>query len=404
MKKKLRIAVILTGVALSFSCSFLMNSDAENQNISGSITLSLGWPQVYPSAFSVQWNKLTSQSFAAYRIYYDTVTPITQKSPLAKIAPFITDTTYLFDYVRGGKTYYVKVFAFDGLSYTASNELVVKTPVCSCGIFTGEKQSGMIRIPAGCFQDSGGYNATISHDFYMDTTEITRTQWDHVMGHDTATSLLPQTEVSWYTVILFCNKRSKMGGKDTCYSYSSIYYSPNNPLNIDSLKDFACAFSKNGYRLPTEDEWEYAYRAGTRTDYYWGKDFYSKINPLVTVYPLTVADSQEMNRYAWWLYNNATDQEKNVGRLKPNGWRLYDMAGNVSEMIWDPFSIRPLYNRFNYSGPPGALKDSYRVLRGGEYYSFPEYLTSSFRAIIYPNNPSNFAKGFRTVCTRISGT
>jgi formylglycine-generating enzyme required for sulfatase activity len=218
------------------------------------------------------------------------------------------------------------------------------------------------------------------------------------MGQDTSLSKFPIIEISWYEVILFCNKKSKMVGKDTCYTYSEIIFRQTPPFTIEYIKNLAFNFSQNGYRLPTEDEWEYAYRSGIKTDYYWGKNYYNKNNPAIIEYPVTSSDTLEINTYAWWWHNNVTNQIKEGAQLRPNAWCLYDIAGNVEEMVWNTFANRPIFNRFDYIGPD-ATKESFRITRGGCYYSFAEYLTAFSRSKTPPSISSHLEIGFRTVCT-----
>ncbi len=128
--------------------------------------------------------------------------------------------------------------------------------------------------------------------------------------------------------------------------------------------------------MPTEAEWEYACRAGSRTAYYWGKDW----------------DGQ----YAWCGENSGTIIHEVAGR-KPNAWGLYDMSGNIWEWCQDSYekNIYPFEARTDPIGPSGG---KYRVLRGGSWYGHTEGCRSASRDRRTPGYRSA-AYGFRVVRT-----
>jgi len=141
--------------------------------------------------------------------------------------------------------------------------------------------------------------------------------------------------------------------------------------------------SKYGYRLPTEAEWEYACRAGSTTDYYWGQNY-----P-----PVTSADSARIDSYA--VYGDFVFP---VATRMANSWGLYDMSGNVFELCYDWYGT---YSDSEVYDPTGPIYGLYREFRGGSggfRGAFDtDYLRSSYRyGNLYPSSRSA-TTGFRTV-------
>jgi formylglycine-generating enzyme required for sulfatase activity len=243
-------------------------------------------------------------------------------------------------------------------------------------------------------------------DFWMDTVEVTQSEFDSVMEKtypayvvpSTRSSLygvgsaLPEYYVSWGEAALYCNAKSKQGGLDTVYSYDYIEGTPGELCDIYNV---TWDLTKNGYRLPTGAEWEYACRGGTATDFFWGKNYGS--------YPATVADTAEVNQYAIWRVNGidhglgaAGYGVHKVGSTKPNAYGLYDMAGNVSEHVND-------YESFNYAygsvtDPAGPDSGIIHLARGGNWGNDAVALRSSTRNMSYANYPYFFC-GFRSART-----
>ncbi|MGA2506116.1 MAG: SUMF1/EgtB/PvdO family nonheme iron enzyme [Chitinispirillaceae bacterium] len=205
--------------------------------------------------------------------------------------------------------------------------------------------------------------------FYMDTTEVTRMDYYSLMGVNpswlTGDSLRPVDGVTWFDAVLYCNARSKGDGKDTVYSFSSITGTPGN--GCTALGGLTMDFTRNGYRLPTEAEWEYACKAGSTTDYYWGKDY-----P-----PTTTADTMAIDSNAVWVHNSNNSSVR-VGTKLPNAWGLYDMIGNVVEWCNDGYYGYSSLPETDPTDPSG----SDRVLRGVSWdpiYNSCSYLRSTSR-------------------------
>ena len=211
------------------------------------------------------------------------------------------------------------------------------------GIFG--KDFYLVSIPGGSFEMGSNDNARdekpvhmVSLDgFEMSSTEVTQKQYKIIVGENRSSfkgdENLPVENVSWYDAVKFCNKLSEIAGLDISYNEST----------------WECDFSKNGFRLPTEAEWEYACRAGTKTNYYTGDG--------------------EVDLYrAGWYKKNSNSKTQPVKHKEPNSWGLYDLHGNVWEWCHD------LYGKYDAEGlrnPVGAQKGSYRVIRGGSVKSGP---------------------------------
>ncbi len=232
------------------------------------------------------------------------------------------------------------------------------------------------------------HTVSFTYDFWMDTTEVTQGDFDNLMNitySDNYGYFTPQWQntyglgdnypvynIGWEDMVLYCNARSKRDGYDTIYAYDSI---SGYPGSLCELIGLSIDISKNGYRLPTEAEWEYACRAGTYTDFYWGKDY----DP----YPSTTADTAEISNYTAWRANSweLGLEDPNYGTHiaashEPNAYGLYDMSGNVYEWCNDWFGS---YSSDIEVDPTGPDQGSYRVPRGGSWGNDAMFLRSTNR-------------------------
>ncbi len=195
--------------------------------------------------------------------------------------------------------------------------------------------------------------------FKMSETEITQAQWEDVMGWNDSHFIgddHPVEDVSWFDCVWFCNELSDAEGYAKCYTITDTWYDGDHITSADVTRDFEA----NGYRLPTEAEWEYACRANTTTRFYWGDS----------------SEESVMKQYSWYDKNaddpHWTDPHGDhegtqpVGHKIANAFGLYDMSGNVWEWCWDWYDSDYYEKRPDPdSDPTGASRGSYRVYRGG---------------------------------------
>jgi len=244
----------------------------------------------------------------------------------------------------------------------------------------------MVRVPGGSFQmgDTAGdgdkderpvHTVTLS-TFSIGKYEVTQGLYAQVMWNTPSTSRganLPVEHVTWYDAVEFCNKLSEMEGLQPVYA---IYNrSPAEGYPIESARVIA-GWSKNGYRLPTEAQWEYAAKGGNGSP---GNYPYSGSNNADEVAWCGV-NSGDID-LAWVFSDNPT-RTRPVGTKKPNRLGIYDMSGNVWEWCWDWYGTYPSTAQ---TDPTGASSGSDRVWRGGSWIDRAEWVRSAFRSASSPS-------------------
>ena len=269
-----------------------------------------------------------------YTVIVDTRSP-----PLAVQSASATDTSLELLGLTPGHTYYWKVIASDGIERTES-------PVHSFTIKAApepeaepSKEPGLgplVLVPKGTYRRLDGKLVLVG-PFFLGKTEVTQKDYEKLTGKNPSYRYydsLPVERVTWDEAQAFCQE--------------------------------------TGGRLPTEAEWEYAARAGTTANYYWGNE------------------SENAGDYAWYRDNSENHTQK-VGLKKPNAWGLHDMAGNVFEWVQDWYGD---YSPTDLDHPRGPSAGTAKVIRGASWYSEASNLSLSSR---YSNRPGfrNFKVGFR---------
>jgi sulfatase modifying factor 1 len=226
---------------------------------------------------------------------------------------------------------------------------------------------------------------TLTYGYFMDSAEVSQNDYFDLMGvapsFFTGNVNRPVENMTWYDAVLYCNARSKRDGLDTVYRYTTVTGPRGN--GVTALGGLTIDYSKIGYRLPTEAECEYALRAGSETEYYWGRGY-----PMATRDDTLATDTNVI-----WQHNSGGSTQT-VASRKPNAWGLYDLIGNVAEFCNDWYAD---YTSTWLTDPIGAGSGTQRVQRGAGWLHIVDHsFTSAGRSYVYPNNRANFI-GFRTV-------
>ena len=228
-------------------------------------------------------------------------------------------------------------------------------PMPFIGIEAAQFTMGSPGVEVGHDSLEGPRHRVALSGFQIGQYEVTQKQWLAVMDENPSDCAfgcgddLPVQNVNWHDVTEFANRLSKRHELQPCYQLSDGVV----------LWQRGC----DGYRLPTEAEWEYVARAGTHSPYSFGDD------------------PAQLVHYGWYEANGAKRVHP-VGALRANPWGLYDTYGNVWEWVWDGKAEYPSKRATN---PVGPRTSPWRILRGGCYLSEARELRSAYRVGLDPN-------------------
>ena len=220
----------------------------------------------------------------------------------------------------------------------------------------------------GRYDHEGPVHEVTVSPFQMMRVPVTRGLYQEIVGEDPGwpeaedSADRPVNNITWFQAVWFCNVLSEAEGLEPCYEEL-----PGDKVRWHRKRD--------GYRLPTEAEWEYACRAGTPTRFSFGDD------------------EAELERYAWFD-KNSEGQPRPVGQKEPNPWGLHDLHGNVWEWCWDWYG--PYQQEGVVVDPAGPEEGDRSVLRGGSFWDVPRFVRSADRVGGRPG-VSNGGIGFRCV-------
>lgn len=283
---------------------------------------------------------------------------------------------------------------------STEEESVSEPPASSQTVAEQDIPEGFVLIKGGSFQmgspdsepwrseDELQHTVTVS-DFYMSKYELTQKEYEDITGNNPSNfsgENLPVENISWLDAVAYCNARSEKEGLTPVYTIDGQNVSWNR--------------SADGYRLPTEAEWEYACRAGTTTPFYMESSPSDKDANYYGHYPYEIEDNYFSQGNLEVKPGEYRETTVSVDSFSENPYGLYNMHGNVSEWVWDYYGA---YSTDSQTDPTGPETGTLRVYRGGGWNDFAKNMRSAYRATLEQDHGS-FNIGIRLVRNAAAGS
>lgn len=283
---------------------------------------------------------------------------------------------------------------------STEEESVSEPPASSQTVAKQDIPEEFVLIKGGSFQmgspdsepwrseDELQHTVTVS-DFYMSKYELTQKEYEDITGNNPSNfsgENLPVENISWLDAVAYCNARSEKEGLIPVYTIDG--------QNVSWDK------SADGYRLPTEAEWEYACRAGTTTPFYMESSPSDKDANYYGHYPYEIEDNYFSQGNLEVKPGEYRETTVSVDSFSENPYGLYNMHGNVSEWVWDYYGA---YSTDSQTDPTGPETGTLRVYRGGGWNDFAKNMRSAYRATLEQDHGS-FNIGIRLVRNAAAGS
>lgn len=285
-------------------------------------------------------------------------------------------------YLRYFAFYFLLFLLFIFSNYSEAKSIEANFVLIQAGTFMMGSPENQI----GHQSDEVLHGVTITRDFTIQTTEVIQSDWVTVMGANPSFfkgDNLPVETLSWWSAITYANEESKLAGLTQCYDFSQLECdgtAKNGTLKCEGTlrinSNSGLIYDCEGYRLPTEAEWEFSARGGSTTAFSFGDDV------------------SELDNYGWFL-NNAGMKTNLVAKKNTNPFGIYDMHGNVWEWVQDWYDFYP---QNSVTDPVASPVGANKVSRGGYWGNDAGILRSSKRISFDPNIRSS-GIGFRLVKT-----